>query len=269
MTPIPTCNASTCRRAIRCLAALAMLWVLSARADEAVLDVIPLKHRTTAELLPVLQPFIAKDGVIKADHDRLIVRTGAANLAELRKLIAELDRPLRRLLIEVKQLSGDRARRGSAATDTTDVWRTEERGDADHLQQVEVTEGSEALIEVGRQIPLSDFMLEQGRAGTQIGLDTRYTRTTAGFYAQPRLNGDTVTIDISPNETTAAPGGGNPPALDLQSFHTTVTGRLGEWIGLAASSTDTAESDNNVITYATSPHGEQDRRILLRVTVVK
>lgn len=277
MRPTPTCSASISRRAAVWLAVIGLSLVLGARADEASLEIITLHHRPAAELLPVLRPFLAKDGVLKADDDKLIVRTTSANLTELRKLIAELDRPLRRLLIEVKQLSGERARDNvGAATETIGehsrgrlkVWRTDSRDDADRLQQVQVTEGGQAFIDVGRQIPLSDFTLEQDGNGTRITQDTRYAGATTGFYASPHLNGDTVTLDITPHQTTAE-NASSAPVFDVQSLHTTVSGRLGEWIELGTSTADTDVDDSGAITYSTSRRAEEDRRILLRVTVVQ
>lgn len=268
MRPIPTCSAFISRGAIAWLPALALLCALTAHANEPGLEVITLQHRAAADLLPLLQPFVAADGVIKGTDDKLIVRTNATNLAELRKLIAELDRPLRRLMIEIKQLSGDSAREDAAAMNNhgAKVWRTEKRDDADRLQQVQVIEGAQAFIDVGRQIPISDFAVTLDRNGTRIEQDTRYVGTTTGFYARPHLSGDTVTLDVSPYQTTTE-GSGPQPTFNVQSLRTTITGKLGEWIALGASTRETERHDRDAITYSTSQRGEQDRRIVLRVTV--
>lgn len=276
MHPTPTCGGFISRRRLAlCLLAFALTLGSPAQADEASLEVIPLQHRPAEELLPLLRPFVAKDGVLKAADDKLIVRTRPANLAELRKLITELDRPLRRLLIAVKQVSGDTARDSGAAVAghigershlEAKVWQTVKRDDADRLQQVQVVEGGQAFIDVGRQLPISDFTVAHSREGTRIEQQTRYAGATTGFYARPRVNGDRVTIDISPYQTTAE-GAGQPPSFNVQSLHTTVTGKLGEWIELGLSTTRIDEHGSGAITYATSQRGEQDRRVLLRVTV--
>jgi len=275
--PIPICSESISRRGFAVwLLLFTLAFAPPVRADDSTLEIIPLQHRSAAEILPLLQPFIAKEGVIKAADDKLIVRTSPNNLSELRKLVSQLDQPLRRLLITVKQLSGDTARNSGVAVSGTigdhshaeaKVWQTEKRDDADRMQQVQVMEGAQAFIDVGRQIPISDFGVEQSRGGTRIEQQTRYAGATTGFYATPRLNGDRVTIDISPYQTTVQ-GAAQPPSFNVQSLHTTITGKLGEWIELGASSTRTDDKDSGVITYSTSQRGEQDRRILLRVTVV-
>jgi type II secretory pathway component GspD/PulD (secretin) len=280
--PIPICNGFICKYGVFVwLFAILLVLAPGARAEELVLEVIPLHHRTAAEMLPLLQPFIVKEGVIKAADNKLIVRTSPANLADLRKLIAELDKPLRRLMITVKQLSGDTARDSGAAVEgqigeqshiDARVWRTEKRDDADRAQQVQVVEGGQAFIDVGRQIPISDFTVERSRADTRVEQQTRYVGATTGFYARPRIDGDTVTIEISPYQTTTEGSATVPsvtaPTFNVQSLHTTISGKLGEWIELGASTTSTGEKDSGVITYSTSQRGEQDRRILLRVTVM-
>ena len=273
MPPTPTCGGFISRYIIAILVLASALCVMPvARADDLVLEVIPLQHRSADELLPLIRDFLAKDGVIKAADAKLIIRTHPANLKELRSLIAKLDIPLRRLLITVKQLSGEAARQAGAtvkdhaAESGVRVWQTETRDDADRVQQVEVLENGEASIDMGRQIPISDFAVTQSQSGTLMEQKTRYIGATTGFYARPRLNGDTVSIDIMPYQTTQS-GTASPPEFNTQALHTTVSGKLGEWIIIGASSTNTVEQNDNAMEYSTAQRGELDRRILLRVSV--
>jgi type II secretory pathway component GspD/PulD (secretin) len=128
-------------------------------------------------------------------------------------------------------------------------------------------EGEQAFIDVGKQIPIVDFGVGQTRSGTIMEQQTRYAAATTGFFARPLLSGDTVTIEISPYQTTVE-GSATPPAFNVQSLHTTVSGKLGEWIAIGASTADTAQENKSAIVYSTGRRGEQDRRILLRVTVM-
>lgn len=279
MRPIPIYSGYISRTGIAVwLLALAFAFVFTptVQADEPVVEVIPLQHRSAVEMLPLLRPFLAKNGIIKAADDKLLVRTSSGNLAELHTLIAQLDRPMLRLLITVKQLSGDTARDSDAVLAArigedpqagARVWQTDKRDDADRLQQVQVMEGARTYIDVGRRIPIADFALEQSRTGTRIEQQTRYIGATTGFYAIPRVNGDTVTIEINPYQTTGE-GSAAPPTFSTQSLHTTVTGKLGEWLEIGASTAHADERDSSAIEYSTSQRGEQDRRILLRVTAM-
>lgn len=280
MRPTPICNGFIFKyRAAILLLTLMLAFVPSLQAEELVLEVISLQHRPAAEVLPLIQAFVAKDGVLKAADSKLIVRTTPANLAELRTLIAQLDTPPRRLLITVKQLSGameqDRgtAVEGQISSDSERsriggrIWQTEKRDNADREQQVQVVEGGEAFIDVGWNIPISDFAIEQSRSGTRMEQQTRYAAATTGFYARPRLNGETVTVEISPYQSAVA-GSAAPPAFNVQALHTTVSGKIGEWLAIGGSTASVEQKDSAVIMYSTDQRGEQDRRIMLRVTVV-
>jgi hypothetical protein len=268
----PTCGGFISRYlAVILLMTASLSFTPRVLAGDFALEVIPLHHRSAAELLPMVQDFIAKDGIIKAADGKLIIRTNPTNLSELRKLIAKLDVPLRSLLITVKQLSGESARQAEHRGDdsetparSTRVWQTDSRDEADRTQQLRVTEGAEAFIDVGRKIPISDFAVSQSQSGTLMEQKTRYVGATTGFYVRPHLNGDTVSVEITPYQTTQS-GVAAPPEFKTQALHTTVTGKLGEWITIGASSTSSDENNNKVIEYSTSQHGEQDRRILLRV----
>jgi len=174
-------------------------------------------------------------------------------------------------------LSGESARQAETSTESraddsdtparsAHIWQTDSRDDADRTQQLQVTEGGEAFIDVGRKIPISDFVVSQSRSGTLMEQKTRYVGATTGFYVRPHLNGDTVSVEITPYQTTQS-GVATPPEFKTQALHTTVTGKLGEWITVGASSTSIDENKHKVIEYSTSQRGEQDRRILLRVTV--
>lgn len=262
--------------AVILIAASALFIIPKGWADDFVVDVITLHHRTTAELLPVLQDFVAKDGVIKAADDKLIIRTHPANLTELRALIAKLDTPQRMLLITVKQLSGEAAHQAGAimksqstandqATHSVQALQTDTSDHADREQQVRVLDGGEAFIDMGREIPISDFARAQSHSGVLMKQETRYVGATTGFYVHPHLTGDTVSIDITPFHTTQS-GIATPPEFNTQALHLTVSGKLGEWLTIGSSSVDTDDKDKKIIEYSTSRRDAKDRRILLRAT---
>ena len=232
-------------------------------SDDLILDVIPLHHRPAQEPAPLVRDFVAKDGTLKAVDSKLIVRSHPDNLKELRDLIAKLDVPQRRLLVAVKQLSGERARR-AGEIDGGRIWRTEGRDDDSRIQQIRVLEDKEAFIDIGREIPISDFAVAQSQSGTIMEQKTRYIGATTGFYVRPHLDGEIVRVDIIAHQK-AGFGVSSPPEFDTQALHTTVSGRLGEWITIGVGSAHEKAAD--VIEYSASTQDEQERRILLQVTV--
>jgi len=241
----------------------ALLIPAFAYANDLVLEVIPLHHRSAAEIAAVIRDFLSKDGTIRAADAKLLVRTHPENLKELRELVAKLDVPLRRLLITVKQLSGERARQAEVV-DERRIWHTEAADDANRIQQVQVLENNEAFIDVGREIPISDFAVAQSQSGTIMEQKTRFIGATTGFSVRPRLDGDTVSVDITAAQKVQT-GVASPPGFGTQAVHTTVSGKLGEWITVGASTV--RERPQGVIEYSTSKQDDPDRRTLLRVTV--
>src|SRR3569833_3414032 len=101
-------NGFRCSHRILLCALLALTATDSKAADRPQTN-NPQQHRPAADLLPQIEAFVAAGGVVKAADHQLIIRTRPNNLAELRDLIRQLDRPLHRLLITVRQVSGDRA----------------------------------------------------------------------------------------------------------------------------------------------------------------
>ena len=80
------------------IAGLMLLFSLNAVADT---QVITLKNRTSADLLPVAQKFIGKDGNVSVYGNQLIVEAPSEKIQSLEALLRQLDKPARRLLITV------------------------------------------------------------------------------------------------------------------------------------------------------------------------
>src|SRR5688572_4177997 len=98
----------------RAFAALVLLAYACGAAAQMVLEVLPLRHRTVEEVIPVLQPMMARDSSLTGTRGELIVRTTPANLEEVKRILASIDAPARRLQITVAQsVAGDSTRRGA------------------------------------------------------------------------------------------------------------------------------------------------------------
>src|SRR2546422_10259105 len=66
------------------------------------LEIIPLRHRTVDQVLRALQPLVEPGGALTGQSGQLLVRTSPANLAEIKRALEAIDRPLRRLQISVR-----------------------------------------------------------------------------------------------------------------------------------------------------------------------
>ena len=230
---------------------------LTANAD---LSIFTIQHRPAGELLPILQPFVHEHGVIRASGSQLIIRTTQDNLKELTDIIAELDRPPRRLLITVKQpLARESTIDSISATDTVRSFSTASR---DHLadgRQIQVLEGRTAFISTGQAIPQPRQHLENGDSVTTFSS----LPATTGFNVTPRLNGDHVTLAIRTHSATPSKGGAGK--IDIQHAAATVSGRLGDWITIS-DVTEQENTERHSTIYATRSRDKRSRRILIRIT---
>ena len=258
------------------------------------LEILTLRFRNAEQVIPQLQPMLAPGGALTGSGSKLFVRTNPNNLADLRRVLAEIDREPRRLLISVRR-GGDLRREASGAGLSGDtgsgrdvrVWSSDGagnrggsveirrgetviRGNAyeartrsseDVAQQVQTIEGGRAFISVGQSVPVPVRRRIATPTGSVVTDTVEYREVGSGFYAEPRVSGDRVMLDISSANDRPA---GSPSVAETQRLSTTVSGRLGEWIDLGGVRQESAEERGDVARYST--RGTQDeRRVWLKV----
>lgn len=243
---------------------------LTCVADDIV-KIITLKHRLAAELAPTLEPFVDEQGVLTAKDNKLIIRTSIRNFGQIRELVEQLDRPLMRLLIEVRQPpAGSREARDIAgqpslpdkrAETKLDTRRTASRDQATTDQRIQVLEGHSAVIKSGQLVPMARRQLRDGKAETVI----EQQDISSGFSVTPHLAGeDTVLLEIAPFSASLDSSGGG--IINRQQAFTTVSGKLGEWIEIGGTSSREQGQTRN---YSTHERGERQRRILIKITILE
>lgn len=206
------------------------------------LEIIHLRHRLADQVMPDLRPLLAPGAALSGQGSMLLLRTTPANLAELRQALDALDRPLRRLVISVRH-AGRQAEQGGSVTVDAGIGRrtvtisgsvSESRSTrGEHVaQRVQTVEGGRAFINVGQSSPVATRQMVQTPRGTEIRETLAYRDTGTGFYVEPRLAGEHVTLAIV--TANDAPGA-LPGSAELRRVVSTVSGRLGEWIALAGS----------------------------------
>jgi len=233
---------------------VAMVFVGQVHGQGA-LEVIPLRHRTADQVLPALRPLMEPGATLTGQGTQLIVRTSPDNLAELRRALADLDRPLSRLQISVRfedaleraaqgvETSGRITNRGSSVDVRVQDRQSAATGRVD--QRVQVLEGASAFISTGRSTPVYDA--------------TGLRETATGFEAIPRLAGGGVLVEIAQRRDTPA---------RQQSLSTTVSGRLGEWLEIGGA-VEAASRDESAILSARSSASARTGRVWLRVDELK
>ncbi len=182
---------------------LLLLLVFAAPSfGQGTLEVIPLRHRTADQVIPILRPLLEPGGALSGQYNQLIVRTSPGNLAQIRAALDAIDQPARRLLISVRfDLAQDTARRDvqGAARITSDgnssaavrIDNTSSRQDERVDQRVQVLEGGRATIAAGQSRPLRQREVIQTPGGRVVQESTVIQDASTGFEVVPRLSGGT------------------------------------------------------------------------------
>ena len=267
-----------------------------ANAEAMTLEIIPLQHSLLNDVLPVIQPLVVEGGSATGMNDQLIIRTTPSNLLEIKKILRSIDTPPRRLMITVKQnvdgnlvqnehgISG-KYRSGDVTVKTPrdgkpdgaviairdkdgNVLRyrtltTKSDLEDKNTYKVQTISGQAAFIQQGTSVPVADQQTYIRPDGVIIYQDgVQYRDVTSGFYVLPRLNGDRVTLFVSPqlNRVDRHESG----KFDLQNIETTASGYLGEWIQIGGITQQ--HKDKNTRYYSsTRSQGQQIRNVFIRV----
>ncbi len=223
----------------------------------AATEVVPLNFRTSDELLPVAQSFLGKDGKVSAYNNQLIVNAEPGKIEELRALITQLDTAPKRLLISVD--TSDNAARNTQGNNPTRIISYGTASRDGGVQQVQTTEGTPALIQIGQSVPLTTTQSDSyGYAQS----NTEYRNVTQGFYVTASVTGDTVHLSISTNRDRVSQE--RPDVINVQSTDSQVTGRLGEWLTLAGSSSQSV-ADQQGLANRYSTQGRDDMTLRVKV----
>jgi hypothetical protein len=264
------------------IALLLVLWLLlgAASAQSNRIETFVVRSQPAAALIDVVRPLLSDGAAVSAYYDKLIVNGSADDLARVRSLLADLDRPPRRLIIEVRQ-AGSLSLSGSGIgygvdTGNVEIGSTapgnraevrvgvaETRGRNDSLQQVQALDGRPAFIRSGEDVPV--YQGYQGVYGGRVvqGFQMQYRNTGSGFYALPRVHGDRVTVEI--HQQHERPVSNN--RFLTQQASTVLNGAIGQWLTLG--SVGGSDSDRgNTIGGHYQTRREQDRLIELRVLAV-
>lgn len=256
-----------------CLAAL------NVQADS--IATIELHNRPADEIIPLVKPMLGPADAITGQGFQVFLRAPPDTQAQVKQMIGALDVAPKMLLISVFQgsdrdlralrveggfqaaggdgdvsigTSGGRGRGADVHISTgnvsggANVISTRGRLQDNPIHQLRVSEGSEGYIETGQAIPY--FSGARWVApGTLVG-GVDYKDVTTGFYVLPRVHGDQVTLQVSPfKQSLSSKRGGD---INTQSAHTTITGRLGEWLPIGGVTQQTQQSRSGIGSYSST-----------------
>ena len=258
-----------------------------ARADEV--EVISLKYRNFEQVAPILRPLVEPNGALTGMQSTLVIRSTRRNIEDIKRVLAAVDTLPRRLLISVRQdalatgsdqggavtgsVGGERGRvvvgdsRRPVGIDAR-VYSSRSASDERISQQVQTIDGAPAYIQVGQSIPVQSQTVQRSINGVIVSESTAYRDVSAGFSVLPRVTGEQVMLEISPQRDsvvgTGSGASGSPPVINAQRIVTTVAGRLGEWINLGTLRDDDRRDERGLLS-STSASREDRRQVWVRV----
>lgn len=265
---------------------------------QTTVEIIPLSYRSSEQVIPVIQPLLGRDSSVSGFQNQLVIRATPAELAQIRSVLASIDKAPRRLLITVRQdadlerdrreaeLSGsignDNARvtipgSGSRSGGNVVLREGDDRLRARIIdsrqvsrdstaQTLQVLEGSTAFIRIGESRPVRSRQVVRtvvnGQIVDRVVEGTEYRDASTGFSVLPRLQGDIVTLDINPQRDSFDDQ--RRGTVNVQRVTTTVSGRLGEWIDLGAVG-DSRSDERSALLGRSSTRAEEQRGVQVRV----
>jgi type II secretory pathway component GspD/PulD (secretin) len=270
--------------------AIALLCFAPVAGAQTTVEVVPLKYRKSEQVVPLLQPLLGRDSSVTGFQNQLVIRATPAELAQVRRVLADIDIAPKRLLITVRQdADSDRDRReaglsGSIGNDNARITvpgsRSQNGGNVvfrdgdDRLrarvldsqrssssstrQSVQVLEGYSAFIRVGESRPVRSRQVVRtvvnGQIVDRVIEGTEYRNADTGFSVVPRVQGNIVTLDIDPQREVFEGGRG---AVNTQRVVTTVTGRLGEWMDLGGVNESRSDGQSTLFGQGSSSSSER------------
>lgn len=237
------------------------------------LEIIELRNRPAEQIIPIVRPMLDRDGVMTGTGFQLMVRTSPQNLAQIRQMVASLDRAARQLIIHVRQDRDSQEARFDARGNvilipgnsraTGALSDTSTQGSNNIAQQVRTQEGSPAYITTGTSQLVPSRIVRRTVNGVVVQ-DTAVERdTSSGFYVTPRVNGNTVMLEISTQRDTPATGLG-AGAAHISRTATSVSGIFGEWIEVSGINQSGTAGGSGTLSRSSSS-GSLNQRVYLRV----
>ena len=266
---------------------LPLLFLLNSQVVTAdyPIEVIPLKSRPLEEILPVVRSLIGGDETATGMGNNLVLKAAPEHVLEIRKMLVEIDRPPRRLLITVSK-AGDTVRSSSGYSASADIkagdgqvsinspgYPVDETRARLRIHdssgqrartighRVQALEGRPAFIASGSRIPVrgvEPYYMYGHPYGRRV---TQLHDVSSGFYVVPRLHGEHVTLEIQQRDDRPGMRRGY---IKTQSTNTAVRGRLGEWIGLGGIDTSSNNSRSG-LGHSITSQGSVAQQIEVRV----
>jgi type II secretory pathway component GspD/PulD (secretin) len=208
------------------------------------LEVIELKHRRAEEVIPILQPLLERDGALSGRDYSLFIRASAANVAQLRQALVQLDRQAHQLRVSVRHSSLQEmqaAQGGISGTVGSSGARIVVHGtdstasdNGTSNSNVLVLDGGSAFIATGQSVPMVTAVIAGQGRDRFVGATVAERQLSSGFMVTPRTVGERVLIEVEQQVQTRSASNNE---IATERLATQVDTKLGEWVQLGAVNT--------------------------------
>jgi type II secretory pathway component GspD/PulD (secretin) len=215
------------------------------------LEIIPLRHRTLEQVLPALQPLLEPGGTLSGSRGQLFLRASPSNADEIKRALAAIDRPAKRLQISVRfDDAVDSERRDLQASGSIGTGGVRISGSA-----------QDSRTRAGERVDQRLQVLEGSRAVILAGQSNNDRHLASGFEVVPRLAGGGVALEIAQQRETPAASAGT---IQGQRLATEVHARLGEWVEIGGTA-HALSQDRRGIASASGQRTRESRGVWLKV----
>jgi len=270
---------------------LISLWVVTPVAGQAKLEIIPLKNRLVEEVIPTIRSILGARGTVSGMQGQLIIRAHPQALKEVKQVLSKLDSALKNLRITVKQGTklrlneqersikaevpiGEKGRviignPGSGGlifeNELSDgeiealLLNRKQTLDEKDTQVVVTLEGRPVLIHITQSFPVTETRnFRSGNTITEVE-SIRFKDVRTGLSVLPRLNGDQVILEISPQKSRF-----NGQQIETFGLNTVVRGQIGEWMELGGLNQNRQGSDAGIGS-RTATQDSESRKVFLKI----
>ncbi len=232
------------------------------------------------KLVPVLEPLLGPNDKITAFRNKLFVKAPAAVQDEILRVLMEVDRPLKNILISLRygrideidhhqdQTQGSvKIFRGSSNKDKIDVQVVRRHtliSDNDTADQsIRVLEGEQGILVVGQDYPVDQLIY---RLPFKSGLHTEYRSVGDQIQVSAFVVKDQIRLEITSSHQSR--NRSNKKEIEKTQAKSTLVVEPGRWMPLA-SSTQALERSDSRNTRSTRQISKNNASLLIRAQIVE
>lgn len=216
-----------------------------AQTDSIQQETIRLEHKPAIDIIPLVSPLLPENSEINGEGYKIILKTTAESMPQIKQLIADLDIPLQQLQISVS-LNSPVLQQGATTspTDTptdqktpnqsaitvsesTQFYPTRGQQMANGIQIIKVLTNRWSMIRTGQAIPIIER--KRNPDGT-ITESVHYQQVNQGLRIRPQLTGEEIILSIQPFYEAASQTGKGQQLYYKSEKHTKT--HLGNWISI-------------------------------------